>query len=175
MARLKRDDERLLSKEEQHLVAQTRHPIVKKLAGHDLLEIIKQLRERRDRAREVGRYKRRELRCQTASSGMTVASRSAASESEGHRAKRTLLSGALKRANKETERRRTTDARSDLISNAKRALAMKKATDTDAQWPPATRTANEGMQPNPSTDIAPSGALKQEGQRPVLERSRKVR
>jgi len=87
---------------------------------------IKQLRERRDRAREVGRYKRRELRGQTTSSGMTVASRSAAVESEGHRAKRTLLSGALKRANKETERRRVTDAHSDLFSNAKRALAMKK-------------------------------------------------
>jgi len=29
------------------------------------------------------------------------------------------------------------------------------------------------MQPNPSTVTAPSGALEQEGQRPVLERSRK--
>ena len=175
MARAKREDERLLSKDEQHLVAQTRHPIVKELAGHDLLEVIKQLRERRDRAREVGKYKRRELRGQTASSGMIVASSAAASESEGHRAKRTLLSGALKRANKETERRRIADARSDLISNAKRALAMKAAADTDPQWPPAQQTANEGMQPNPNTDTAPSGALEQEGQRPVLERSRKVR
>jgi hypothetical protein len=67
------------------------------------------------------------------------------------------------------------DARSDLISNAKRALAMKKAADSDPQWPPATQTANEGMQPSPNTDTAPSGALEQEGQRPVLERSRKVR
>jgi hypothetical protein len=175
MALAKREDERLLSKEEQNLVAQTRHPNVKALAEHDLLEIIKQLRERRDRTREFGRYKRRELRSQSAASGMTVASRSAALESEGHRAKRTFLSGALKRANKETERRRATDARSALISNAKRALAMKKATDTDTQWPPATRTAHEGMQPIPNSDIAPSGALDQEGQRVVLERSRKVR
>ncbi len=132
------------------------------------------MRERRDRAREFGRYKRRELRGQSAASGMTVAS-GAASESDGHRAKRTLLSGALKRANKEAERRRATDARSALISNAKRALALKKAADTDTQWPPATRTAHEGMQPIPNSDIAPPGALEQEGQRPALERSRKVR
>jgi hypothetical protein len=145
--------------------------MIKNLAGNDLLEAVKQLRERR----EIGRYKRRELRGQTASSRMTVASGAAASESEGHRAKRTLLSGALKRANKEIERRRAMDARSDLISNAKRALAMKKAADSDPQWPPATQTANEGMQPSPNTDTAPSGALEQEGQRPVLERSRKVR
>ena len=134
--------------------------------------MVKQLRERRDRAREIGRYKRRELRNQTAALSMTVASGSAASESDGHRAKRTLLSAALKRANKETERRRATDAR---ISNAKRALSTKKISHFDTQWPPATRTANEGMQPIPNTNIAPSGALTQEGQRPVLERSRKVR
>lgn len=131
MAGAKRNDERLLSKEEQQLVAQSRHPIVQKLSGHDLLEIVKQLRERRDRAREIGRYKRHELRGQTASFGMIRDSTAAASESDGHRAKRTLLSGALKRANKEADRRRTTNARNDLISNSKRALAMKKAADTD--------------------------------------------
>jgi hypothetical protein len=175
MAPAKREDERLLSKEEQNLVAQTRHPNVKGLAGHDLLEIIKQLRDRRDRAREFGRYKRRELRSQRGASGRTVSSMSAALESDGHRAKRTLLSGALKRANKETERRRVMDARSANVSNARRALAMKKAAETDTQWPPSTRTAHEGMQPIPNSDIAPSGALGQEGQRVVLERSRKVR
>jgi hypothetical protein len=175
MARAKREDERLLSKDEQHLVAQTRHPIVKKLKGHDLLKWSSNCASvATGRAKSAGTNgascaaKPRHL-------GMTVTSGAAASESEGHRAKRTLLSGALKRANKEIERRRVTDARSDLISNAKRALAMKKAADTDPQWPPATRTANEGMQANPNTDTAPSGALKQEGQRPVLERSRKVR
>jgi hypothetical protein len=103
-----------------------------------------------------------------------VASGTSGSESGGHRAKRTLLAAALKRANKETERRGVTSAGSDLISRAKRALSMRNAADTDTQWPPATQTA-KGMQPIPNTDIAPSGALKQEGQRPVLERSRKVR
>ena len=104
MARVRRD-ERLLSKDEQELVAQTRHPIIKKLDGAELSDVVKHLRERRNRAREIGRFKRREMRGQAARSGMATVSGTAASESDGHRAKRTLLSAALKRANKETARR----------------------------------------------------------------------
>jgi hypothetical protein len=117
MARAKRDD-RLLSKEDQHLVKQTRHPVVKELSDRDVFEVVKQLRERRALAREVGRYKRRELRGQTASFGMPVTPGSAASESEGHRAKRTLLSGALKRANKEAERRHKRRLLTNTISRS---------------------------------------------------------
>ncbi|MDZ4375236.1 MAG: hypothetical protein U1C74_27960 [Phenylobacterium sp.] len=40
---------------------------------------------------------------------------------------------------------------------------------------PVDRTPDEGMNSQPNTGIAPSGALHAEGQRPVLERSRKVR
>lgn len=122
-----------------------------------------------------GRFQRRELRGQAGPTRLTdPPARSADSESGGHRAKRTLLSAALKRANKETERRRVESARNDLVSNAKRALSMKNSGSIDPPRP-SSRTAKHGMQPNPNTDIAPSGALKQEGQRPVLERSRKVR
>jgi hypothetical protein len=166
-----RQDERLLSKDEQELVAQTRHPVIKKLDDAELLDVTKHLRDRRNQAREFGRYKRHELRGQAAPSGLTMASGSAASESGGHRAKRTLLSAALKRANKEAERRRATNVR---ISNAKRALSTNNISHFDTQWPPATRTANEGMRPIPNSDIAPLGALTQQAQRPVMERSRKV-
>ena len=55
MARAKREDERLLSKEEQDLVAKTRHPILKTIGQHDLLEVVKQLRARRGgRAKREG-------------------------------------------------------------------------------------------------------------------------
>ncbi|MDP2411076.1 MAG: hypothetical protein Q8M26_12435 [Pseudolabrys sp.] len=63
----------------------------------------------------------------------------------------------------------------DQVDIALRALAMKQKADAEAPKPPETRTANEGMHPIPNKDIAPSGALNQEGHRPVLERSRKVR
>ncbi|MGA7972301.1 MAG: hypothetical protein WCA36_05810 [Pseudolabrys sp.] len=118
--------ERRLSKDEQELVAQTRHPVIKKLDDAELLNAIKHLRDRHNRAREFDRYKRHELRGQAAPSGLTITSGSAASESDGHRAKRTLLCAALKRANKETERRRTTNVRGALASNAMRILPIKK-------------------------------------------------
>lgn len=58
--------------------------------------------------------------------------------------------------------------------HAERAMAM-KADAPAPHHPSPGRTASEGMQPNPNANIAPSGALDAEGQRPVIERSRKVR
>ena len=69
---------------------------------------------------------------------------------------------------------RHADGPSALMANARRALAMKEANRSEPDYP-TSRTAGEGMRPLPNRDIAPSGALDQEGQRPVLERSRKVR
>lgn len=69
---------------------------------------------------------------------------------------------------------RNATAREDLQANARRALAMKQSASPDQDYP-RSRTAGEGMRPIPNTGIAPSGALNQEGHRPVLERSRKVR
>jgi len=65
-----------------------------------------------------------------------------------------------------------------MVASARKALAMKKSSARDGEGDatqPDSRTANEGMQPLPNSGIAPSGALQQEGHRPVLERSRKVR
>ena len=62
-----------------------------------------------------------------------------------------------------------------LTANARRALATKRAHGAEVPEPPSDWTAGEGMRPIPNTSIAPSGALEQEGCRPVLERSRKVR
>lgn len=58
MAPAKRNDDRLLSKDEQSLVAQTRHPVIKTLADRELAEVVTRLRERRERARDIGRFKR---------------------------------------------------------------------------------------------------------------------
>jgi len=57
---------------------------------------------------------------------------------------------------------------------AKRAMEL-KAQAPEPAHPGAGKTSGEGMHPTPNTGIAPSGALNAEGQRPVLERSRKVR
>jgi hypothetical protein len=57
---------------------------------------------------------------------------------------------------------------------AEAALETKRRNSETSTKPP-TEKAREGMRPLPNDEIAPSGALEQEGQRPVLERSRKVR
>ena len=59
-------------------------------------------------------------------------------------------------------------------AEAKRAMKLKSDAPV-APRPSPGQTANEGMNPTPNSTIAPSGALDAEGQRPVLERSRKVR
>ena len=169
----KRNDDRLLSKDEQTLVAQTRHPLIKTLADRDLSNVVMRLREHRDRARDIGRFKRGELRSQSMKTGM-IAVEPSVSESDGHRAKRTILVAAVKRANTEVERRRIRNTRGQLVSNAEPAQSMNNAARTETKRP-SSRTAHEGTQPIPNADIAPSGALEQEGHRPVLERSRKVR
>lgn len=56
-----------------------------------------------------------------------------------------------------------------------RLAADLKAQGSQPAHPAAGQTAHEGMNPTPNAGIAPSGAFDAEGQRPVLERSRKAR
>ena len=170
MARTRNDEPRLLSSHEHELVQQTHHPALRDLDDSDLSDLIRRLREQRDRARDVSRQQRREVRGKSAPSGTRPAT-----DNSGTKEKGALLAAALKRTSKEKERRRISNARQELKSNAHRALAMKQAASDPAADRPSSRTANEGMQAVPNDSIAPSGALDAEGHRPVLERSRKVR
>ena len=68
-----------------------------------------------------------------------------------------------------------THKKSELTRNAQKALNAKKSLPDPTENRPETRTSDEGMNSLPRKDAPPSGALDQEGQRPVLERSRKVR
>jgi hypothetical protein len=59
---------------------------------------------------------------------------------------------------------------------AEKALKAKQSADAGATAHPENEpTASEGAITNPRPDQPPMGALNAEGQRPVLERSRKVR
>lgn len=100
MVNTKREDTRLLSASEQDMIAQTRQPAVKTLSDRDLVALAKSLRERRDRAQEINKYLRREIRGQA-----TKLKRITTPDNSGARAKLTLLAAAVKRANKEIQRR----------------------------------------------------------------------
>lgn len=59
-------------------------------------------------------------------------------------------------------------------AEADKAMALKAAAPAP-HHPTSDPTSDPGMNDLPNATIAPSGALNAEGQRPVLERSRKVR
>ncbi|HRJ63343.1 hypothetical protein [Brevundimonas sp. UBA2416] len=67
-----------------------------------------------------------------------------------------------------------TDAGAAQEAQAAKAMALKQSAP-EARHPAAGQTADEGMKATPNEGIAPSGAFDAEGQRPVLERSRKAR
>ena len=71
-----------------------------------LRSLIKLLRERRDRASDIARRQRREMRGKAQPTGSRPAT-----DDSGTRIKRQILAGALKRANKERQRRRYQAAR----------------------------------------------------------------
>jgi hypothetical protein len=95
-------DERLLSEAERELVARSRHPSVTTLASTELVDVIGRLREARDQARELATFRKKELPGQVQLPGSVGRK----TESHSYSAKRTLLSSALKRVNKELGRRR---------------------------------------------------------------------
>lgn len=164
MAESRRLEQRFLDKDERELVAATHHPELAGLDDATLKETVKRLRERRDRATDVARRQRREMRGKARPAGAA-----AAADDSGSRRKKQLLAAALKRANKEATRRRGAAQRDP----ARRALAAKQAAKRPARPAPG-RTAGQGMRATKRA-TAPSGALDAEGHRPVLERSRKVR
>ncbi|WP_119680711.1 hypothetical protein [Indioceanicola profundi] len=166
MARSRQEEARFLTREEQDIVARTHHPAIQGVAEGELADLIRLLRDRRDRARNIANRQRREMRGKAEGT---------ARDDAGTRAKRDVLAAALQRANKELDRRRTEAAKDATVKNANRALAMKRATEEfrQADHPAADdRSAGEGMHPVPNEDIAPSGALNAEGHRPVVHRTR---
>ena len=101
MAQSTKSERRFLSDEEFGFVSRSHHPALRDLADDDLRSLIKLLRERRDRAGDIARRQRREVRGKAQPTGSR-----AATDDSGTRMKRQILAAALKRANKERQRRR---------------------------------------------------------------------
>ena len=161
----RRQEARLLTTDEADLVAQSHRPTLGGLDDAALAQLVARLRERRDRARDLSRRQRRELRGKAAPSGTRPAG-----DDTGTREKAALLAAAVKRANKEGVRRQSANARGSLVTNSRRALAMKRAVQGSAADCPSSRTAGTGMNPVPNTDLAPSGALDSQGQEVAMRR-----
>lgn len=166
------EEKRALSADEQALSDAARQPALGRASDSDLADLIRRLRDRRDRARDIGDRQRREARGKSAPAGATPAG-----GDEGTRSKQDYLSDALGRAMEERERR-AAPSQADLAQ---------RAADLKAQAARPDRMTEDGgaLHPNdPDADPGKagladtgrrtnqSGAFEHVGEVPSRERSR---
>jgi hypothetical protein len=169
MTDISKEERRALSQDELELVSRARHPDLSALGAGELSALVRQLRDRRDRARDLAERQRREMRGKAAPAGAE-----AARDDGGTRSKEHFLGAALSRARDELQRREGEEPSQAELS--REALQMRRHAEQDRpEHPDPGASSDEGMQPIPNDGIAPSGAFDAEGDRPVVERSRKVR
>lgn len=140
MAITRKMEERALDAEERDLVAKSHHPALQELSDQDLSQLVKLVRERRDKAKTQANQRRREMRGKAAPKGATPSK-----SDEGSKAKLAVLAMAVRRLNSETERRRRMRAASEHVDSARRALAMKEAGAGNSGAAFNSRQAHVGM------------------------------
>lgn len=131
--------ERALDKAEQELVSNTYHPALQDLADKELSSLMKLVRERRDRARDEVKRRKREIRGKAAPKGAE-----AATSAVGNKIKLEVLATAVQRLNAERSRRERMAAQLTQAELSRRALKLKMATPEE-DTPVNTRHKHEGM------------------------------
>jgi len=139
MAVRMRDEVRALSGDELELVVKTHIPLVLDLSDSELGDLIKQVRSKRKRARDIANRQRREMRGKAERPGTA-----SARDNAGSKHKAAVLAGALKRLNNEKERRQRQSTAPDQVRIAKKALQLKRANGKGHSGP-SYRTASKGM------------------------------
>lgn len=178
------EEKRALNRDEQDLADRARQPALAELSDGDLSDLVSLLRERRNRARDIGDRQRREARGKADPSGATPAG-----GNEGTRSKADFLDAALNRAMAERDRRgaASEDPAEDgeelpeQVRLARRALAMKQASEQRSSMMEDGRPLHptdpdadpgKGALAGTARNTAPSGALDHAGELPSRERSR---
>lgn len=121
MAISRKHEARALSSDERELVDKSHHPEVQELSDAELHQLVKTVRERRDKAQTEANRRRREMRGKAAPKGTKPSKMDA-----GSQAKLEVLAMSMRRLNGEVERRRQLAASQELIDNARHALALKQ-------------------------------------------------
>jgi hypothetical protein len=141
MAITQKEEARALDADERDLVAKSHHPALQELSDQDLADLVKLVRERRDKAKTQANQRRREIRGKAAPRGA-----SPSTSDDGSKTKLAVLAMAVRRLNSEIERRRRMGAALDQVGSAKRALAMKQANAGENGGAPFnSRQAHAGM------------------------------
>lgn len=169
------EEKRALSRDEMELADQARQPGLGQLSDRELSDLVSRLRERRNRARDLGDRQGREARGKADPSGATPAS-----GNTGTRSKMDYLNDALERAQAERDRREAgeSESQADL---ARKALDLKqqaaqrddRVAEEGGPLHPQDPEADPGKAPLANTEraVAPSGAFDHAGHRPARERS----
>ena len=139
MAIRMRDEVRALSDDELELVVKTHIPIVLDLSDAELGDLLKQVRVKRKRARDIANRQRREMRGKAERPGAAPSR-----DDTGSKHKAAVLAGALKRLNNEKERRERHLGKPEQVRIAKKALQLKRASGKGHSGP-SYRTASKGM------------------------------
>lgn len=139
-----RTERRLLTADEFETVARSHRPAIESLEKPELVALIRRLRELRDRATDIARHQRREMRGKAEARGARPAA-----DNTGTTNKKQVFVQALKRANRELVRIEDAEARPTMGEIGRRALELKRA-NARAPHHPGGRTARHGMRSNPS-------------------------
>lgn len=177
------EEHRALSREELELADKSRQPVLGKLSDRELSDLLSRLRDRRNRARDIGDRQGREARGKAEPAGAV-----SAGGNVGTRTKANFLNEALDRAVAERDRRQSRSqdiapenedpSQADL---AQKAMKLKEANsdqseilEEGAPLHPNDPDADPGKEGMSATErrTAPSGALDHAGQLPARERSR---
>lgn len=139
MAMSRKEEARALDAGERELVEKSHQPAVQALSDAELADLVKLMRERRDKAQSEAHRRRREMRGKSKPKGTT-----ASKADLGSQAKLSVLAMAVRRLNAEGERRRQLAAGMALVENAHKALAL--TTKAPPRGPEFnTRHAHRGM------------------------------
>ncbi len=141
MAHTRKTERRLLTANEMEFVEKARHPTLAGMVHADLVALVHNLRERRDRAQAIANDQRRSLRGKGGRGEVTYDK-----ADSGNRQKAAVLTDALTRVRRELKRRADFLAHLELVANARRALELKRAADVP-HHPEAGDHANTGMRP----------------------------
>ncbi|MBC2886814.1 hypothetical protein H7Q97_15615 [Ochrobactrum sp. CM-21-5] len=145
MAITRKEEARALNADEKELVEKSHHPFLQEVPDEELSQLAKLVRERRTKARDMAHQRRREMRGKA-----TSRSAKASKADEGSHLKVAVLAMALRRVNTEVERRRRMAASTQLVVNARKALASKQSVSAKKDKTFNTRHAHEGMRNIPN-------------------------
>lgn len=140
MAITRKMEARALDAEERDLVEKSHHPVLQDLSDQDLSQLTRLVRERRDKAKTQANQRRREMRGKAAPKGAAPSA-----SDRGSQTKLAVLAMAVRRLNSEIERRRRMRAAIAHVDSARKALAMKQASQAESAPAFSSRQAHGGM------------------------------